>query len=128
MKIRLIRMHHRRLLLTTVAQPAPFASGNPPLTAEQLDRLVAPVALYPDPLLSCNVFAGFQEDAMEIRDRHIIGVDNLLWGSDYPHVQQPRAQIGARQQRRIVDLLVDGVRIADHIGCNDCRYGKRRRL
>jgi predicted TIM-barrel fold metal-dependent hydrolase len=22
---------------------------------------------------------------MGIRDRHIIGVDNLLWGSDYPH-------------------------------------------
>ena len=20
-----------------------------------------------------------------MRDRHIIGVDNLLWGSDYPH-------------------------------------------
>src|SRR5215468_9998959 len=37
-------------------------------------------------------------------------------------LQQPRAEIGARHQRRIVDLLIDGVRIADHIGCNDCRY------
>jgi hypothetical protein len=27
-----------------------------------------------------NVFARFQEDALGIRDRHIIGVDNLLWG------------------------------------------------
>ena len=32
-----------------------------------------------------NVFLGFQEDHLGIRDRHIIGVDNLLWGSDYPH-------------------------------------------
>jgi predicted TIM-barrel fold metal-dependent hydrolase len=32
-----------------------------------------------------NVFCSFQEDALGIRDRHIIGVDNLMWGSDYPH-------------------------------------------
>ncbi|MGC2412426.1 MAG: DUF3300 domain-containing protein [Stellaceae bacterium] len=32
----------------TAAQPAPSV---PPLAAEQLDRLVAPIALYPDPLL-----------------------------------------------------------------------------
>jgi hypothetical protein len=41
-----------------------------------------------------NVFAGFQEDAMGIRDRNVIGVDNLLWGSDYPHVEStfPRSR------------------------------------
>ena len=33
-----------------------------------------------------NVFMSFQEDAMGIRDRQIIGVDNLMWGSDYPHI------------------------------------------
>jgi predicted TIM-barrel fold metal-dependent hydrolase len=32
-----------------------------------------------------NCFVGFQEDAMGIRDRHIIGGDNLNWGADYPH-------------------------------------------
>jgi predicted TIM-barrel fold metal-dependent hydrolase len=32
-----------------------------------------------------NVFLGFQEDALGIKERHIIGVDNLQWGSDYPH-------------------------------------------
>ena len=32
-----------------------------------------------------NVFLSFQEDALGIRDRHLIGVDNILWGSDYPH-------------------------------------------
>ena len=32
-----------------------------------------------------NVFLGFQEDALGIRLRDIIGVDSLLWGGDYPH-------------------------------------------
>jgi predicted TIM-barrel fold metal-dependent hydrolase len=32
-----------------------------------------------------NVFLGFQEDMLGIQMRDIIGVDNLLWGSDYPH-------------------------------------------
>ena len=32
-----------------------------------------------------NVFLGFQEDALGIRLRDIIGVDKLQWGSDYPH-------------------------------------------
>ena len=32
-----------------------------------------------------NVFVGFQEDGLGIRLRDIVGVDNLQWGSDYPH-------------------------------------------
>ena len=32
-----------------------------------------------------NVFVGFQEDALRIRFRSIIGVDSMQWGSDYPH-------------------------------------------
>ena len=41
-----------------------------------------------------NVFLAFQEDALGIRDRDIIGVDNLLWGSDYPHSEStfPRSR------------------------------------
>ena len=34
-----------------------------------------------------NVFLSFQEDSLGIRLRDIIGVDNLQWGSDYPHVE-----------------------------------------
>jgi len=34
-------------------------------------------AMLPSDYFHRNVFAGFQEDAMGIRDRHIIGVDNL---------------------------------------------------
>ena len=39
----------------------------------------------PSDYFHSNVFLGFQEDALGIRDRHIIGVDQLQWGSDYPH-------------------------------------------
>ena len=41
--------------------------------------------MLPSDFFHRNVFVGFQEDARGIKDRHIIGVDNLLWGSDYPH-------------------------------------------
>ena len=32
-----------------------------------------------------NMFISFQQDAAGVRLRDLIGVDNLLWGSDYPH-------------------------------------------
>jgi predicted TIM-barrel fold metal-dependent hydrolase len=39
----------------------------------------------PSDFFHSNVFLGFQEDAKGIKDRHVIGVDQLQWGSDYPH-------------------------------------------
>ena len=41
-----------------------------------------------------NVFLSFQEDGLGVRDRDIIGVDNLAWGSDYPHPEStfPRSR------------------------------------
>ena len=51
-----------------------------------------------------NVFLSFQEDAMGIRDRALIGVDTLMWGSDYPHTEStfPRS-------RTILERILDGV-------------------
>ena len=39
----------------------------------------------PSDFFHSNVFIGFQEDALGIRLRDVIGVDTLMWGSDYPH-------------------------------------------
>ena len=50
-----------------------------------------------------NVFLGFQEDALGIRDRHIIGVDNLQWGGDYPHPESTFP----RSRQIIEEILVD---------------------
>ena len=50
--------------------------------------------MLPSDFFHRNVFLGFQQDAKGIRDRHIIGVDNILWGSDYPHQEStfPRSR------------------------------------
>ena len=34
-----------------------------------------------------NCFASFQEDTIGLRNRDLIGVDNLMFGSDYPHTE-----------------------------------------
>jgi predicted TIM-barrel fold metal-dependent hydrolase len=34
-----------------------------------------------------NVFASFQEDNVALRVRDYIGVQTLMWGSDYPHTE-----------------------------------------
>jgi predicted TIM-barrel fold metal-dependent hydrolase len=41
-----------------------------------------------------NVVLSFQEDAIGIRLRDAIGVDNMMWGSDYPHSEStfPRSR------------------------------------
>ena len=50
-----------------------------------------------------NVFISFQQDDLGIRLRHIIGLDNLLWGSDYPH----QDSTFPRSQQILRDILVD---------------------
>ena len=50
-----------------------------------------------------NVFLGFQEDALGVRDRHIIGVDSLQWGGDYPHAEGTFP----RSREILEEILVD---------------------
>ena len=50
-----------------------------------------------------NVFLGFQEDSLGVQLRHIIGVDNLQWGSDYPHPESTFP----RSREIIEEVLVD---------------------
>ena len=51
-----------------------------------------------------NVVVRFQEDAIGIRLRDVIGVDNMMWGSDYPHSEStfPRS-------RKILAEILEGV-------------------
>jgi predicted TIM-barrel fold metal-dependent hydrolase len=57
----------------------------------------------PSDFFHSNVFLGFQEDILGIRDRHIIGVDQLLWGGDYPHQESTFP----RSREIIEETLVD---------------------
>jgi len=58
----------------------------------------------PSDVFRSNIFIGFQEDALGIQMRYHIGVDNLLWGSDYPHAEStfPRS-------KQILQQTLDGV-------------------
>ena len=43
--------------------------------------------LLPSDYFRSNILLSFQEDPRGVKDRHVMGVDNLLWGSDYPHTE-----------------------------------------
>jgi uncharacterized protein len=43
----------------------------------------------PSDYLRRNVVICFTEDPFLVQNRHVLGVDNLAWGSDYPHPESP---------------------------------------
>jgi predicted TIM-barrel fold metal-dependent hydrolase len=51
-----------------------------------------------------NVVVSFQEDAIGIRLRDVIGVDNMMWGSNYPHSESTFPQ-----SRKILAEILEGV-------------------
>jgi predicted TIM-barrel fold metal-dependent hydrolase len=51
-----------------------------------------------------NVVLSFQEDAVGVRLRDVIGVDNMMWGSDYPHSESTFPE-----SRRILAEILAGV-------------------
>jgi predicted TIM-barrel fold metal-dependent hydrolase len=66
-----------------------------------------------------NVFLSFQEDALGIRLRDIIGVDNMMWGSDYPHSESTFPQ-----SQKILAQILAGVPDEDYakiVGGNTAR-------
>ena len=60
--------------------------------------------MVPSDFFHRNVVLSFQEDAIGIRLREIIGVDNMMWGSDYPHSESTFPQ-----SRKILAQILEGV-------------------
>ena len=58
----------------------------------------------PSDFMRNNVYHSFQEDALGIELRHLIGVENLMWGSDYPHSESTFPK-----SLEILDRILDGV-------------------
>ncbi|MBM3925281.1 MAG: amidohydrolase [SAR202 cluster bacterium] len=58
----------------------------------------------PSDFMRNNVYHSFQEDEIGIQLRHYIGVDNLMWGSDYPH-----AESTFPKSREILEDILKGV-------------------
>ena len=59
--------------------------------------------LLPSDYFRRNVFVSFQDDATAIRYRHDIGVDNIMFGSDYPHPESTFP----RTREILEEILVD---------------------
>jgi predicted TIM-barrel fold metal-dependent hydrolase len=61
-------------------------------------------AMRPSDFFHRNVVLSFQEDTIGIRLRDVIGVENMMWGSDYPHSEStfPRS-------RQILSEILEGV-------------------
>jgi predicted TIM-barrel fold metal-dependent hydrolase len=57
----------------------------------------------PSDFFRSNVFLGFQEDAAGIDNRHRIGIDTIMWGADYPHLEGTFP----RSQEILSEILVD---------------------
>ena len=62
-----------------------------------------PAGVLPSDYFHRNCFASFQEDAVGIRERNVIGVETLMWGSDYPHTESTFP----RSQEILCDILAD---------------------
>ena len=60
--------------------------------------------MVPSDFFHRNVMLSFQEDAIGIRLRDVIGVDNMMWGSDYPHSESTFPQ-----SRKILSEILAGV-------------------
>jgi beta-lactamase family protein len=60
--------------------------------------------MLPSDFFHRNVMLSFQEDAIGIRLRDVIGVDNMMWGSDYPHSESTFPQ-----SRKILSEILAGV-------------------
>jgi len=60
--------------------------------------------MLPSDFFRRNVVLSFQEDAIGIRLRDVIGTDNMMWGSDYPHSESTFPQ-----SRKILSEILAGV-------------------
>ena len=80
--------------------------------------------MLPSDFFRRNVVLSFQEDAIGIRLHDVIGPDNMMWGSDYPHSESTFPQ-----SRKILAEILKGVRAGRRAGqaCPGPRSGDRRR-
>ena len=84
--------------------------------------------MLPSDFFHRNVVLSFQEDAIGIRLRDVIGPDNLIWdnmmwGSDYPHSESTFPQ----SRQILAEILAGGAGRRAGQACPGPRSGDRRR-
>lgn len=78
--------------------------------------------MVPSDFFHRNVMLSFQEDAIGVRLRDVIGVDNMMWGSDYPHSESTFPQSRKILSEILADVPADEQ--AKIVGANTARvYG-----
>jgi predicted TIM-barrel fold metal-dependent hydrolase len=84
-------------------QQLDYTYTDKPIRGPEWARLSDPDAL-PSQFFRTNCFASFQEDSLGMRLRDMIGVETLMWGSDYPHTEStfPRS-------REVLAEVLEGV-------------------
>jgi predicted TIM-barrel fold metal-dependent hydrolase len=66
-----------------------------------------------------NMFATFEEDEFGVQNRHEIGVENLLWATDYPHPDSTWPESQQVIHTHFDDVPVDEMRLM--VGGNAAR-------
>jgi predicted TIM-barrel fold metal-dependent hydrolase len=69
-----------------------------------------------------NMFATFEEDEFGVQNRHEIGVENLLWATDYPHPDSTWPESQQVIHTHFDDVPVDEMRLM--VGGNAARIYK----
>jgi predicted TIM-barrel fold metal-dependent hydrolase len=64
----------------------------------------------PSAYLRRQVYATFIEDPVGLRERHVLGVDNLMWSSDYPHGESTFPDSRARVARQFAGVAEEEAR------------------
>lgn len=72
------------------------------------------LSLKPSDYIRRQVYATFIEDPVGIRERHTIGVDNLMWSSDYPHGESTWPRSREWVQTALADVPREDVRKIVH--------------
>ena len=90
-----------------------FEMGWAPYYLERMDRTYSDLRYTqeahfkdgknPSDFWHSNVFVNFTEDRVGMMHRDVIGVDNIMWGSDYPH----RESTWPRSQQVLGEILKD---------------------
>jgi predicted TIM-barrel fold metal-dependent hydrolase len=72
----------------------------------------------PSTYLRRQVYATFIDDPVGLRERHVLGVDNLMWSSDYPHGESTFPESRAAVARQFAGVPEEEVR---KIVCKNAR-------
>ena len=65
--------------------------------------------MLPSDFFRSNVVLSFQEDAIGIRLRDVIGTGNMMWGSDYPHTDGVWPESDKFIQEQFAELTPDQI-------------------